>query len=128
MLVISPDQLVAFRAAAVRECHRRFESHLRKYFPHRCAAFTSAGLADIIAHGASRAAHHGIFVEREVCRYLNLMFAFGRDFDRDEPWAQDVLAQPGDDAGAVLLDALLVSAQANLHRARGIVPAGEMDG
>ncbi len=40
-------------------------------------------LESLIDKGHARAVAYGFMSERGVCKFLNLMFTFGRDFDRD---------------------------------------------
>jgi hypothetical protein len=52
---------------------------------------SDAELLELIRHGVGRARAHGIDTERGACKLLNLMFVFGRDFDRELPWAREIL-------------------------------------
>ena len=47
----------------------------------------------MIRYGVERAGSYGIGTERDVCKYIDLMFAFGRDFDKNQdlPWASRIL-------------------------------------
>jgi hypothetical protein len=67
--------------------------HLNKFFPEHCAALKEAGTREAIRYSVTRAAHYQIVTERDVCKYTDLMFAFGRDFDQDPelPWAAAIL-------------------------------------
>lgn len=72
-------------------------AHLRQFFPDDCAELGDARLRDLIHWGIARAAHHGIEVEVDVCRYLDLMMALGQRFDSDPayPWALPILSNGG---------------------------------
>jgi hypothetical protein len=95
MLKIYDDQTEAFARAAMREFEHRMAAHLRRFFADECARLGPESLAELIHHGISRAASHGIVSEHDVALYLNLTVALGRDFDRDPllPWASAALAE-----------------------------------
>lgn len=92
-MMIRDEQLVALRGVRQKEYERRLASHLRKYFSETCAALGERGLGDAVRYGIQRARSYGIQAERDVAKYLNLMFVFGRDFDTDPcfPWAASML-------------------------------------
>jgi len=67
--------------------------HLNKFFPRQCKTLGEAETLEAIREGIGRAAGYDIVAERNVCKFIDLMFAFGREFDRDRnlPWAQEIL-------------------------------------
>jgi hypothetical protein len=95
MLVIRQQQMRALggwlREAFVRRC----EAHLRSNFA-TCAALPAEDLRAMVEEGIARAASYGIDAERDVCKFLNLVAVFGKDFDRNLDWAREMLAS---DAG-----------------------------
>ena len=93
MLLIRDEQLLALRGVREKEYERRLAAHLRKYFSETCADLGERGLRDAVRYGIKRAKAYGIQAERDVVKYLNLMFVFGRDFDTDPrfPWAASML-------------------------------------
>ncbi len=95
MLKIYDEQTEAFARAAKREFEDRMAVHLRRFFPEDCVRLGPEALEELIRHGISRAAEHGIVSEHDVALYLNLTIALGRDFDRDPllPWARAALAE-----------------------------------
>ena len=118
-----PEQVDA--ADVARVC-----DHLERCFPHRCRALGPDGVREAVDHGIARAAAYGIRSERDVCKYVDLMFVFGRDFDlpAEQPWAAKILATAGARRPGALIDALLDRAMHKMHRAGGIQPrppAGE---
>ncbi len=85
-----------------QDMQSRFEDfmveHLRHYFPERSRelgeeAAGEAALRAEIRIGIERAEEHGFTAERDVCKYLDLMFELGRDFDSDPalPWVRPIL-------------------------------------
>ena len=49
-------------------------------------------LRSMVDHCLERCEHYGITREYDILRYMNLMLVFGRDFDKNEPWAAAPLA------------------------------------
>jgi len=92
-LLIRDEQLVALRGIRQKEYEKRLAAHLRKYFSETCTKLGEQGLRDAVRYGIQRAKAYGIQAERDVAKYLNLMFVFGRDFDTDPrfPWAASML-------------------------------------
>ena len=90
MLVIRQPQLRALGESKRETFARAAENLLREHFP-QCAAMTATELRAFIDYGVSRAAAYSIAVERDVCKYLNLMAVFGRDFDVERSWAKETL-------------------------------------
>lgn len=93
MFKIRKEQLEAFKRVAVDNYEDRMVVHLKKFFPEQCAELGYAKIRETIQYGIRRAASYGIVAERDVCLYLDIMFTFGRDFDKDSkfPWAQHIL-------------------------------------
>lgn len=99
---IRPEQMESFSEAAVQDFEDRMVVHLEKFFMEQCEALGEDEMRKAIREGIDRAAGHGITAERGVCKYIDLMFAFGRRFDesRELPWAQKILNdQALDDPG-----------------------------
>jgi hypothetical protein len=69
------------------------EVHLRTFFPERCAELGEDGVRGAVAYALARAAQYDITSERDVCKFLNLMFVYGFSFDVDPelPWAAAIL-------------------------------------
>ncbi|KYF80871.1 hypothetical protein BE20_00840 [Sorangium cellulosum] len=71
-------------------------THLQQMFPAYVDVLGDDGTRALVKLGVTRAAAYGIVSERGVCIYVDVMFAFGRDFDSDPrcAWAIDVLRDP----------------------------------
>jgi hypothetical protein len=93
MLTIRKEQVEALSAAGVENFIDRAAEHVGKFFPEHVKALSGERLREDIRYGITRAASHGIVAERDVCKYIDLLFAFGRDFDTDMglDWAQAIL-------------------------------------
>ena len=83
MLTIRKEQIAALSAAEVRKFIDRVVTHVRKFFPDQVEALGEEKTRENIRYGITRAAAYGISAEREVCRYIDVMFALRRDFDND---------------------------------------------
>lgn len=70
--------------------------HLEAFFPDECKELGEKGVRDAITLGQKKAAKYDIYTERDVCIFLNFMFAYGFDFDNDPeiPWAKEILTNP----------------------------------
>ncbi len=122
MLQLRNHQLDALDEAGLSRFERRMEIHLDRHFSAVVRPMSSQALASTIRHGVARARHHGIGTERQVCKYINLMFVFGRDFDLDPrlPWAAQILGGAWVHRGASPLDLLYRVALEHEASARGL--------
>lgn len=96
MLKIRKEQKERLSQVMIRRFEDRMIEHLQRFFPARAAELGEAGLREHIHHGVARAASYEIVAERDVCKYIDLMFSLGRDFDVDPalPWARAILRHP----------------------------------
>ncbi len=93
MLLIRKEQMDVLRANMLKQFENLMVSHLKKYFPKKCEVLEEDGLRKTIRYGIEQAKLYGIVIESDVSLYLNLMFTFGKDFDKSEsyPWAPEIL-------------------------------------
>lgn len=99
MFTIRNDHLEAFNKDIRKRFEDRMVAHLHEYFPQQCQTLGEEQVRAWIEHGITRAASYGIIAERDVCKYIDVMFVYGRDFDTDTryPWAAPILkAHPVD--------------------------------
>ena len=97
MLQLRHRQFEELRAVPLEGFEDQMVAHLREHFPDDCRAMDDAALRVWIRYGIERAEAHGLSSQRDVCKYLNLMMTFGRDFDVQEPtarWARPILGDP----------------------------------
>jgi hypothetical protein len=123
MLIIRQAQFAVLSQNETRKFENWMSAHLYRFFPAECAAAGDDRVMETIRYGILRAAAHGVADKRDVCRYIDLMAVFGRDFDRDPKlrWASDILARRADSRSR--MRALLVAAKAALRkRARKAPP------
>ena len=93
MLQIRQNQMRLFAAGEVRKFEDWMAGHIRKFFPLAASNWNEGQLIELIRHGIRRSAKHGLRNRRAVCKYIDLMIVFGRDFDTDSnhPWASRAL-------------------------------------
>lgn len=110
MLIVRRAQIEPFKAHLREPFVLRAVAHVRAFFPAECAALSDEALVDVVREGIVRAEHYGFACERDATRFLNLMFTFGRLFDRDPTlgWATCLLARAGRANPASLMNRLYV--------------------
>lgn len=93
MLIIRPEQVQALEESANGAFEDRLALHARRFFPERVAAMTDVDLHAFCGHGVAAARGYGLVTARDLCKYVNLTLALGRDFDVDPalPWARAIL-------------------------------------
>lgn len=122
-IVLRDAQVEALRGTRTERFVERLEAHLRRFFPADCERLGGPrALREVVHHGLSRAEHHGLRSQREVCKYLDLMFAFGRDFDRDArlAWAVAIFEGHTHDLSRAKIDRLFEAGLAHLDQATGL--------
>src|SRR5215203_5799575 len=92
-MVIRSEQMSTFSRAAVETFEDHMVVHLNKCFPAQCQAGGEQKVRETIRYGIERASTYGIKAQRDVCKYIDLMFVYGRDFDKDPnlTWPSAVL-------------------------------------
>src|SRR4051812_18248003 len=92
-MIIRQEQLASLSTAARTKFEDRVAEHLKRCFPKQCEELGEAGIQNLIDSGIHQAAKHEIILERDVCKFIDLMVAFGRAFDHDPalPWASEIL-------------------------------------
>lgn len=91
MLQLRNSQVEAFREQLLKRFEADVLDHVREFFPDRCEALGDQGTRALIRHGIDRARSYGIDREKDVCKYVDLCFYYGREFDVEQPWARPVL-------------------------------------
>jgi hypothetical protein len=93
MLRIRKEQLAVFGPLGKKAFEDRVIAHIQKIFPEQSESLGEPKLRETIQYGTQRAAAYKIISERDVCKYIDLMILYGRDFDKDPklPWAQSIL-------------------------------------
>jgi hypothetical protein len=91
MFKIRTEQKDAFQAEAMLDFEDRMVAHVERCLPERAATLGDVELRARIRLGIERAASVGFVAERDVCRFIDLMLVFGSEFDRNCPWAAEIL-------------------------------------
>ena len=118
---VSQQQLAALEDALRRDFVVRVARHVRQFFPKHAAALDEKQLHTLIEYGIERSAAHGIVAERDVCKFVDLMVAFGPLFETDaqHPWAARILREGKGTNPSKLVDALYDAGLAALARKSG---------
>jgi hypothetical protein len=116
----------AFVVDLLRDFEERMVAHLAKFYPAECATLGEEQVRRLIGYGVERARSHGLTSERATCIYIDVMFAFGRDFDRDPalPWASQVLSRKDLDSSRARMVCLFARAYEHRDQAQGLRAEG----
>lgn len=97
MLKLREEQMLVLARASQQAFEDRALAHVHQYFTSRCEVLGTEGVREALQHGIERARSYGFTSERNLCKYLNLMFTFGLNFDLDPelPWAAELLGLGG---------------------------------
>lgn len=127
MLVIRRAQIEPFKEHLREPFVLRMVAHAREYFPADCADLTPEELRVIVRDGIARAEKYGFENERDATRFLNLMFTFGRQFDRDPTlgWATRLLARAGRADSGSLMNRLYVEGLRHESEGQGLNGRGQ---
>lgn len=93
MLLINKEQMAALKEKKRQSFVERMMDYLQQTFPEKTESLGEAGLREEIQNGMEMAEQYQMVTEREVARYIELMFYLGRDFDTSPqtPWAAPIL-------------------------------------
>ena len=120
MLTIRKEQLAAFGPLGQKALEDRVVAHLKRVFPVQSEALGEPKVRETIQYGTQRAAAYRIVSERDVCKYIDLMIVYGRDFDKDpaHPWAQSVLQNQALRNPSTKVDRLFKAAKKSENQAK----------
>jgi hypothetical protein len=113
MLTIRKEQIAVFGPLGKKVFEDRMLTHLKKVFPEQSESLGEPKLRETVQYGTQRAAAYGIVSECDVCKYIDLMILYGRDFDKDLNlrWAQSILENKGLRNPSAKIDRLLEAAR-----------------
>jgi hypothetical protein len=114
MLTIRKEQFAVLAHLEARKFEKWMLVHLKRFFPTQCALFGDQRIKEMVRHAIQRAPIYGITSKRDVCKYIDVMIFFGREFDSDERsrWAGNILRRRGEPG--VKLQRLLTAAKLRL--------------
>ena len=108
MLVIRQEQFAALRRAQIARFDFEAYEHVQLYFPQRCEELGNQAAMQMVRDGLKRARGYGLESERDLLRYLNLLFHFGDGFELSpaNAWALTLLesARPASVRMDLLMD------------------------
>ena len=86
----------AFLSVVGTDFETRMVEHLHRHFPLHCDRMGDAEIRREILNGIQGAMSYHITGDADVCRYIDLIFAFGREFERGEEfaWTREILEDP----------------------------------
>jgi hypothetical protein len=93
MLIIRQEQMDEFFRTSGKNFMDWMFAHVKKFFPEDYQDLGNTEVREMIGYGIQKAETYDITTERDVCKYIDLMFALGQDFDTnpDLPWVQEIL-------------------------------------
>jgi hypothetical protein len=100
--------------------------HVQRFFAEECREMGRAGSLAFMREMVGRARARGLRRGPELCSYVDLAFAFGRDFE-SEPWASRLVAEAGERWSEFTLDALFEAAMKVLDPSVGLGVEDEDD-
>src|ERR1044071_8703801 len=118
MLAIRSAQMAVLAEVERQTFEKRLVEHARQYFPGVCHSLGDE-LGPTVHEIIRRGQKYGFSTQRQLCKFLNLVFTFGREFDRDPrcQWAIDLL--PGNLPGPLKMTRLYAAAMEHEQEARG---------
>ncbi|HEV3251851.1 MAG TPA: hypothetical protein VGZ71_12905 [Puia sp.] len=93
MFTIKTQQLEIFSKHMASNFFKETRSHIKKNFTLATKNMSDKMIDDIISHGIEKSASYNIVERRNVFKYTEYMFCFGKDFDTDPStaWASKIL-------------------------------------
>jgi len=95
MIVITKEQIEAFRNGSYTAFEQRLLEKLAERYPERIKACGEAPALGMVRLGVERAKSRGLAAEEDLLRYLSMMLLFGSEWEQDPqlPWATNALAE-----------------------------------
>src|SRR5579884_1741092 len=92
MLVIREEQLRVFGRSVRRGFVGRLAARFAEIWPERSARL-GGGCREFVEASVERALSYGLEREKDVARFVNLCFVWGRDFENrpEHAWARQIL-------------------------------------
>lgn len=93
MLIIRKEQMDIFEDNMIKHFEDRLVAHVNSHFPDKSRELGDEHLRTMINNGVQRAKIYKVLFERDIAKYVHLVFAFHEDFDKDPelPWAAQIL-------------------------------------
>lgn len=112
MFNLRKEQLKVFEEAAAREFEMRIITQLLSEQPSPASTNDRAAFGELVRYGIERAKAYQLTSEPDVLKYIRVMLALGKDFDRDPryPWASQTLTDPSLGSATAKVDRLSAAA------------------
>lgn len=112
MFNLRKEQLKVFDEAAAREFESRVIAQLLKEQTDPHGTNDRAAFGELVRYGIDRAKAYQLTAEEDVLKYIRVMLALGKDFDRDPryPWASRTLNDPSLGSATAKADRLSAAA------------------
>lgn len=94
MLTLRPEQVAKFDEVAQKRFEDWMVLHIRECFPDDSKEHSEANIRQLIRYGIKRGASYVIESGPDLCKYIDIMVMYGRDFDLDPEleWPQEILS------------------------------------
>ena len=124
--VITPTQMQALARASFESWMVR---HLSEFFAEETAMLESEQMRTRISAALEQARWLGFSTETEWCRYIDLTFVLGPNFDRDPsmPWAAEILTDDRLTDCAMRMELLFEAVQVHCAGVDEVKPIKEAD-
>jgi hypothetical protein len=108
MVLIRPEQVTVFEAAALRNFEDRMVEYLPQFAPRHFKILTEDDIRRIIRFGREKASSHDLILDRSMRLYVEMMILLGSGFDTDPqmPWAEEILTDESMVGEALRIDRL----------------------
>ncbi len=93
MLIIRQSQMDLLREQLSTRYENAILAHLGRFFPSKLRSIGEEGARNLIRLGIVRARKNGFTTQRLVCKFIDLLFVLGLDFDASLDWAAATLGQ-----------------------------------
>ena len=96
-MILRESQFAVLSRRKEKVFEDRLVDHVQRFFPEQAEALKRDALLSLLEVGLAKARSYGLRSERDLCKFMNLIFTFGLNFDVDErlPWARRNLEATG---------------------------------
>lgn len=91
MIVIRKAVMDKFTQTAQERYVNKMTAYLRKRYPQTYDSLGDANVRERTHHGIGAAQSYGFLMGDGISQYVELTFFWGKKFDQQQAWAQDVL-------------------------------------
>lgn len=94
-MILKEHQLRHLGSMKEEQFEARLLRHVRRFFPGETRSLDRKALLGVCRFGTEKARAYGLRSERDLCKFINLLFVFGLEFDTSPrfPWARRILGK-----------------------------------